>query len=260
LLPSWLLLIFLMDPRAGATYAMIPLAILSGIGFFDLARGADRGRPADEPIDADRARGPRWLHDARELLPPLALPAAIVLLWLAAAIAAPVATDEPLHILSPEDRAAMTWVRDVTPRDARFLVLSPTEGWWSDIQGEWFPALAERRSVATPQGREWIREDSFDEAIRRHLDASWCGWYDTVCMREWAEENARAFDFVYVPIGSQAAFEAELAVEGRSPVPDCCGSSFASLQASDGFRLRYRNDRVAIFEWLGEPPGSRLAF
>jgi hypothetical protein len=103
-------------------------------------------------------------------------------------------------------------------------------------------------------------DDSFEDAIQRHLDASWCGWYDTVCMSEWAEENARPFDFVYVPIGSPAAFAAEDVAEGRSPVPECCTSSFESLLGSDGYRLRYRNDRVAIFEWLGERPGSRLAF
>lgn len=265
LLPSWMLLIFIMDPRAGSTYAMMPLAMLSAIGFFDLARGV-RGASSRERVSDLAARRPSWLNEALAALPPISAAAAVGVLWLAAVIAAPVATSEPLHILSPEDREAMAWVRDYTDLDARFLVLTPAAGWWSDIQGEWFPALAERRSVATPQGREWIAHDTFDDAVERHLNASWCGWFDTVCMRDWAEENGRPFDFVYVPIGSPAAFRAEALAEGdpetarRSPVPDCCTSSFESLLRSEGFRLRYRNDRVAIFEWLGAEPGSRLAF
>jgi hypothetical protein len=260
LLPSWMFLISLMDPRAGSTYAMVPLAILAGIGFIDLARGTATSGPPNELVNALAARRPRWLTEAIEALPPVSAPAAIGVLWLAASIAAPVATREPLHILSIEDRDAMAWVRDFTPRDARFMVMTPAAGWWSDIQGEWFPALAERQSVATPQGREWVPDDTFNKAVQRHLDASWCGWFDTVCMRDWAETNSRPFDFVYVPIGSPVAFANEAVKAERSPVPDCCTSSFDSLLHSAGFRLRYRNDRVAIFEWMGEEPGSRLAF
>jgi hypothetical protein len=259
LLPSWMFLIFMMDPRAGSTYAMVPLAILAGIGFVDLARGTST-LPPNELAAELAARRPRWLTEALAALPPVSAPAAIGVLWLASVIAAPVATREPLHILSPEDREAMTWAREVTPVDARFLVLTPTSGWWSDIQGEWFPALAERRSVATPQGREWVADDTFDEAVQRHVDASWCGWFDTVCMREWVEVNGRDFDFVYVPIGSLAAFQQAAEEKPRTAVPDCCTSSFDALLRSDGFRLRFRNDRVAIFEWVGEETGSRLAF
>lgn len=259
LLPSWLFLIFIMDPRAGSTYAMVPLAILAGIGFVDLARGTAVGVPATQLS----VRRPRWLEEALSALPPVSAAVAVGLICLAALIAAPVATREPLLVLSREDREAMTWVSDFTSPDARFLVLTPAAGWWSDMQGEWFPAIAERHSVATPQGREWVPNDTFEAAVQRHLDASWCGWFNTVCMREWAEENSMPFDFVYVPIGSPAAFAALAAdqdIEPRSPIPDCCTSSFDSLTHSSGFRLRFRNDRVAIFEWMGEPPGSRLAF
>lgn len=257
LLPSWLFLIFVMDARAGSTYAMVPLASLAAIGFFDLARGVTDHAAAHLEAESGGWGLGKWLGEVRELLPPLSAAVAIGVLWLAAGIAAPVATREPLLILSPADREAMEWVRTSTPPDSRFFVLTSASGWWSDVQGEWFPALTQRRSVTTAQGREWLRDDVFTAAIQRQLDASWCGWFDTVCMHGWAQRNDRPFDYVYVPIGAPAAYE-ELAP--RTPVPDCCTSSFEALAHSDGFRLRYRNTRVAIFEWVGERPGSRLGF
>ncbi|MFN8638993.1 MAG: glycosyltransferase family 39 protein [Dehalococcoidia bacterium] len=260
LLPSWLFLIFVMDPRAGSTYAMLPLACLASIGFFDLARGVTDHviAPADpEEDDVGAPRVVQWIREVREALPPLSAAVAVAILWLAAGIAAPVARREPLLILSPADREAMAWVRAATPADSRFFVLSPASGWWSDMQGEWFPALTERQSVTTVQGHEWLRDQKFETVIQRQLDAAWCGWFDSVCMLGWAQRNDRPFDFVYVPIGGPSAYAEE---NPRTPVPDCCTSSFDSLLHSDGFRLRYRNARVAIFEWVGERPGSRLAF
>ncbi len=255
LLPSWLFLIFAMDPRAGASYAMVPLASLAALGFFDLAKGTtERLIPAET---AARGALGRWVDEVREALPPVSAAVAIAVLWLAMGIAAPVAAREPLLILSPADREAMEWVRESTPVESRFFVLSPSTGWWSDMQGEWFPALAQRHSIATVQGHEWLSDVPFDEAIQLQLDASWCGWFDAACLLNWSERNDRAFEYVYVPIGSAAAYLEE---DPRTPVPDCCIASFDSLLRSDGFRLRFRNDRVAIFEWVGAPIGSRLAF
>lgn len=256
LLPSWLFLIFVMDPRAGASYAMVPLASLAAIGFFDLARGASsRTTEAGDPEPDGRLR--RWFQELRDVMPPVSAAVAIGVLWLAMGIAAPVAAREPLLILSPADREAMEWVRESSPPDSRFFVLSPSTGWWSDMQGEWFPAIAQRHSITTVQGHEWLSDVPFDTAIERQLDAAWCGWFDTACMLNWSERTDRPFDFVYVPIGSAAAYTEE---NPRTPVPDCCTASFDSLLHSDGFRLRFRNDRVAIFEWVGTRTGSRLAF
>jgi hypothetical protein len=254
LLPSWLFLIFVMDPRAGATYAMVPLSILAAIGFVDLVRGAADRLPHSL---GEGRRTPSWLSEARDILPPVPAVLAVGVLWLAAGISAPVATREPLYILPPADREAMEWVRQSTPLDSRFIVLTPASGWWSDMHGEWFPALSGRHSVTTTQGHEWLLHEPFDDAIQRHVDASWCGWAEAVCLLNWAQQNERPFDFVYVPVGASQAYAEP---NPRTPVPDCCTNSFRSLSDSEGFRLRYRNHRVAIFEWIGERPGARLAF
>jgi hypothetical protein len=61
-----------------------------------------------------------------------------------------------LQILNKENREAMTWVKENTPSESQFLVLDFPYGWFSDMPAEWFPALAERKSLLTVQGQEWL--------------------------------------------------------------------------------------------------------
>jgi len=72
--------------------------------------------------------------------------------------------------LTTRDRAAMAWVAHNTPATSRFMVLTDygrwrgrglglgidtAPGWGADRTSEWFPVLAARTSVATPQGYEF---------------------------------------------------------------------------------------------------------
>jgi hypothetical protein len=59
-------------------------------------------------------------------------------------------------VLPAGEKEAMEWVREHTPADSRFLVISSSWLWARDQTGEWFPALAERTSLTTVQGREWV--------------------------------------------------------------------------------------------------------
>ena len=58
--------------------------------------------------------------------------------------------------LSYASRDMMIWVRENTPVDDSFLILTGREDVMTDAVQEWFPALAERHSASTLQGLEWI--------------------------------------------------------------------------------------------------------
>jgi hypothetical protein len=61
-----------------------------------------------------------------------------------------------LEALPDAERQSMAWIAEATPPDSTFLVLSPKVSWEADYVLEWFPALAGRKSILTPQGSEWL--------------------------------------------------------------------------------------------------------
>ena len=63
--------------------------------------------------------------------------------------------------LSFSSRDMMTWVRENTPVDGSFLILTGREDVMTDAVQEWFPALAERHSASTLQGFEWTLGKEF---------------------------------------------------------------------------------------------------
>ena len=78
-----------------------------------------------------------------------------------------------LTALGPSDRAAMQWMAAHTDSSARVLVLTNSP-WQIDKVSEWFPVLAQRRSVATVQGSEWLPHRAFDTFIARQPRVAAC--------------------------------------------------------------------------------------
>jgi hypothetical protein len=65
----------------------------------------------------------------------------------------------------------MQFIADNTPRDAKFIILS-TQAWFEADDAEWFPLLADRQSLTTPQGLEWISSSKFLEISADTYDLS----------------------------------------------------------------------------------------
>ena len=97
---------------------------------------------------------------------------AVVALFLALIGSFGSTTDESskLHPLPVAQIDAMEWIRDNAAPDA--VVIVPTdEVWGFDDIGEWLPAIAERHSIGTVQGSEWLGREGFRSQLatpRRH--------------------------------------------------------------------------------------------
>lgn len=185
----------------------IPLALLAGIGL-DQARRAEIGSRAARRI-------------------------AVGALSYAAAASA-LASHGELVGLSPDERAAMSWVSEETPESARFLVVSG-QPWGFDRTAEWFPTLAARPSVATPQGTEWLPGGL---AHRSGLAgrARFCSGRESSCV-----EGLRSdvfFDYVYLP-GQRARFDPR-------PVL-CCPVLAESLRRDTRYELVYEAPGALVF-------------
>ncbi|MGE5595040.1 MAG: hypothetical protein ACM3S1_03275 [Hyphomicrobiales bacterium] len=240
LLPAWWVAIILLDVRAFATYASLPIGLLAGVavaeGLVPLLQRPSRLIPGKEGATwlsaPGRAEAPRrgWVAHARPLF-------VLGCLLYYAAFAAMV--KEPglgeltsLDTLTAGEREAMQWIAASTPEDARFLVI-PGDSWETGKESEWFPALTGRTSVATVQGLEWVPDNAFGEGIEAYFAAWGCGFGNAECLDDWANRWDRPFDYVYLP-----------ARDGSL----CCGGLEASLAGDPRYLRVYDGAGGVVFE------------
>jgi hypothetical protein len=136
-----------------------------------------------------------------------------------------------LNALAPADRAAMRWIALRTDRTARVLVLTD-KPWQIDKVSEWLPVLAERVSVATVQGSEWLPQHAFQTYIRRQSQVAACANAETDCLDSLSQDPALRFTHVYVPAG---------------PTVACCGPLLGALGRDPRFSVIYANAGATIF-------------
>src|SRR5207302_7386028 len=136
----WLLLTLLAIPTPApavgdASLVEIPMAMLIGIAVVEVVAPAVMSTTPS----VDRTR---------------VLIVGLLGAGLLAAVGFPMATQTGLYALTVEQRAAMRWVAESLPVNARFAVVTGRV-WPQDAVSEWFPALSGRVSLGTPQGFEW---------------------------------------------------------------------------------------------------------
>jgi hypothetical protein len=141
--------------------------------------------------------------------------------------------------LSESDREAMRWVRDNTPEDARFVVLTGTNSVSCDLVLEWFPALADRQSIYTVQGTEWTQGADFTSFVRSTYTVQACLTNgDITCLDR--EVPRSEYDYLYI---------------SKTPRQDCrtihIKNAFhyflESMEFESGFSKVYESDGVIIF-------------
>ncbi|MEK6191317.1 MAG: hypothetical protein AABM41_03210 [Chloroflexota bacterium] len=134
-----------------------------------------------------------------------------------------------LQRVSDDQAAAMAWVRDEAEQDARFIVASVV-GWGADEISEWFPAVAERQSVATVQGSEWLGRDGFRAQRQRHRDVIRCTPSTVQCMFDWADSEGLADAWLFIPKGQ---------VNGPLSPNDCCPALRETVRDSTHYEVVY---------------------
>ena len=237
LLPVWLVAIFLLDPRKAPTLAMLPLAMLAAEAVSGIVPPALRSAEPPRPPSA-RALA-RW-----------SLPGVFIGLLvaygamsaLAAGAVRPSLVWAATTPLSEADRAAMQWAAGETPEDSAFVIVSDALIWGEDAVSEWFPVLAGRVSLATPQGTEWTSGDEFQGAIAAYEELQLCRSAGTECLAAWADAHA---PFAYVYVSSRPAGNPD-GVSGR--LATCCDVLRRALLASPEYELAHDGGEVQVSE------------
>jgi hypothetical protein len=192
LLPAWLLILHLVEPRGGPLYMMIPLALLVGYGLENVILPALRPK-GDNPSPAN----------AREALESMLRWRAsryFLLFLLAYSVLSAYSTSLKIKdefSLDPTDLVALAWVKANTPEESQFLLVTgqlPLRDAWS----EWFPVLAERRSQATVFGYEWVNDNQFGKREQAYRDLQACAYKDITCLDTWDQGSSEAYSHVYL--------------------------------------------------------------
>ena len=241
LLPAWLAAVFLFETRLTATYAALPTALLAGLGFGDVVlRGL--ARPQSNPTEGGPGRTTELSPAlARRALPMPATGGWVVLLatgyflvymLIAAFLAA------PREALPQSQRKSMQWIRSATQAGSQFAVVSGIRLAGIDYVSEWFPALTDRVSLATPQGYEWFPGQVFDTRWDLHTDLQDCVHREVRCLEDWAARGQTAYTHVY--LAKDASFA------GDTGAPE---GLYRSLLSSPDYEVIYDQEGVAIFAY-----------
>lgn len=94
--------------------------------------------------------------------------------------------------LTPESIDMMVWVRENTPADSSFLILTGRDDVMTDPVQEWFPALAAHHSATTLQGLEWTLKGDFN--LRWAQLAALQSCEELSCVDTWARTMNLTFD------------------------------------------------------------------
>jgi len=224
LLPIWLVLPFLVDPRSASGMALMPLSMLAALGFDQvLAPALLSLREREGELLADRFVTLSMIVTAFYLF----FNSSVYGLGLAGAS------------LSVGDRETIAWVDANIPPGSDFLLLTGEQYSMKDPFQEWFPALTEQHSQTTFQGAEWTLDADFFPFYGELVSLQHCT--NVECIKAWNERTGLKHRYLLIkklPEGSPSPLQGSLAL------------LLDSVRNSSDYEIVYETGDVAIFEYL----------
>lgn len=211
--PLWLPLVFVLTPRSAPTEATVPWALLVGSGVAEvvvpgllaLARAELWARWDASLLARPGAAAARGLYTlAPGLVGAALLGALTVPHWRDLQL-----SRGALDAMTPAEREALRWVAVHTPPESTFLVISPKRGWEEDYVAEWFPVLAQRKSVLTPQGAEWLPGQVHGQRVCLHSHLKDDSLREVGALERWARQYQVHFSHVYVSKAPHGSVDVE---------------------------------------------------
>ena len=217
-LPVWMVLPYLLDPRSGPLYMMIPLLLLAAQGLLEVILPSLSNEGSKSKDFLTLLKG----GSAKSFL-------IFIMIYLLVAGYFSAARIYGRVTLTRSETEAMVWVRENTPSNAAFLVITGEQP-LLDPTSDWFPALTRRKSLATVFGYEWINDGQFAHRVEHYELLQECLGQTTACLESWMKATGLKFTHVY--IHSNIDF---------SPLR-------TDMMNATDYRLQYDNSGTSIFE------------
>jgi Dolichyl-phosphate-mannose-protein mannosyltransferase len=210
-LPVWLTTSLLLEPRSAPLYMILPLSMLAAQTITEIIL-------------------PALQRTGAKLLPPIFLGLLLAHAMTSTLVVSNWIADE--ITLQPAERVAMEWVKQNTPADSVFLVLTGQMP-LRDPVSEWFPVLADRVSAATVFGREWIAEPPFSSHLVSYDMLQACRYQNTDCIQKWSKDHNVSYSHILILSSSN----------GELRVPPLQ----IYLDDNNDFTLIYRTPEISIY-------------
>ncbi len=234
LLPAWLFLPFIVEPRGAATVSIIPLALLGSIALHEVIF------PRIAAIEESVRKKPFAMC--------MESTAVKILFWYLAAFlfAVAVYAGNQLAVtsLSDANRSAFSWIADHTPAGSRFLVMTGDAELFCDPVQEWFPALTGMVSETTIQGHEWTSNGAFFTRVGQLQELQNCLQADDpeACVTRQAASSGLAYNYIYISkSGTLKQFCRASGEERRG------NALISELTTDPQYTSAYRTQDVVIF-------------
>ncbi len=235
-LPTWLVVIFALDGWVPTTTGAVPIALLAGVGV------ADALWPLLARIHLDREH--LTMHSPTSPRQAIIGESLVITLGFYILFSSIGSTLVTLSCLSTDEREAMRWISKNTPASSRFLVIT-SEHWAVDRSSEWFPALAERHSVGTVQGTEWLTGGEFSRRLEWNAQLNACVMQGATCIDKWIKSSGNSVTHIYIPKRQASLYSASFWQTERPS--DCCANLRQSLSEDFNYRLIYDNPGASVY-------------
>lgn len=188
-LPAWFILPFILEPRNAPNVVVIPMCILASVY---LTETVLPGLSANEQL-ARETSNHRFAVSTGVILFAYLSVSFLIGMFL---------FDFNLSTkkVSTDARNAFEWISNNTPKEAGFLVITGSTSLFSDHNNEWFPYLADRKSLTTIQGMEWLQSIDFQKKNDLLIDIQNCvnSPETLTCIETNASENRLDYDYIVV--------------------------------------------------------------
>jgi hypothetical protein len=194
LLPIWLLIIILSEPRSAPLYITPVLALFVAIALDELVlvgfKAVEYGSTALRSASTDN-----WAESLLFGRMPKIVCAYLLVYFVMSAIGVPYTESRSLTV-ETDDLTAFEWIKATLPAGSRFAVFTGDQP-LTDSTAEWFPAWTNQISVATVQGYEWDPGRRFDAALLESTDLQLCAFQEVDCLDRWMSETGSFIEYVY---------------------------------------------------------------
>lgn len=195
-LPVWLLVILIGTPRSGPTFAMIPVSLMGSVALTDFILPVLNTRVKPRSSSHLGASKNNWLG--------VVLLSYLLVSLLLSGFLQPNVPDTEMKILTDEEREAMQWISENTPEDSSFILLTG-KAIWNDEINEWFPYLADRYSITTLQGSEWLPDGSFGVKRQFYIKSIECLESLEDCLEPLAAKYELSYTHIYLPMAPSSS-------------------------------------------------------
>lgn len=220
LLAIWLLVTYIVAPKNSPISGILPLVILTAIGL----------RNIDQALIYVFKKLKITLNDKPQ--PSISL----IYIFIVMLFCIPQLFNKPiLKTIKPIERTALQYIKENTSTDSKFIIITPND-WHSADVAEWFPYLAQRQSLTTPQGLEWVSVNEFNKIIGQvtilsQLVRNEQSGLETSQLIKYVESNFTNYDYVAIFANN---------------IED----NFGGFMGTSDYEIFYRKNGVLILSWL----------